>query len=639
ATGSTSNGKFGYAVALGTQGSDGPFKHDSFYQASAAFDPFATDPAVRALGVYQDDTSITNKSTLLKGSLKFSDTSRLTASWLSGAWWDDKTSNGDNDYMPFAVALTSGQNLLNAAIAANKASPGSDACNAANPKQFTLGPNTNGSTPGQGPGGVPDGGSVCQSPQSYAGFVDGWQGAGPSWQALRSNAYGLRYEATHGNNTLSLNTFTNVYRDSVDRTAQLPFTNVPTDNAQWSYEQASNVGLTASDDILGRDNEFGFGYFWENSAYQYQQNGALQPAPITHQNSYFLRDAWHPLNSRLTTYGNVWFKHSTVTNSSFVDPRLAFVYTQGDNVLRLAGGRTSTEPFPSDVESFFQPTAVGVFNGNVVCAGLNPVGAVPSSVLRPEEGVDQEFSFGHRFSGDTTLQLTLYNENIFDQIYNSLTLPLSDLNIPFDPTPYANAVARTCGISAAQALSLLGVSGTINIGHTLSRGIDLAGRIRISPSFYVDYTYDTLSTALKANDPSLINPLFGGNLTLIPNSQLPNVPLHKYSFTLDDTLWHDTEIQLETIYESDNNQRNLPAYTYSNLVLSVPIGRAVFSTTVNNLWNTYADYRGLIGEGYPLPLNSFAQRSDYAPFLGAQATERFGLPFRTIQFNYSVKVR
>lgn len=634
ATGSTSGGRFGYALAFGTQGQIGYFKHDRMYQASAAFDPFATDPAVRALGVYQDDTSITNKSSLVKARMNFSETSHLTASWLSGAWWNDKTGNGDNDYLPYEVALANGQNQL-----ANAISSGGDACNTANTGQFTVGTNANSSTPGIGPGGVPDGGSVCQTPQSFAQATYGWQGGGTDWQAFRSNAYGLRYESTLGNNTVSLSTFTNLYRDSVDKTFALPFTNQPGDAGSWNIEQAANAGITLSDDILGHNNEFGFGYFWENSAYYFQQNGVEQPAPTVHQTSYFLRDAWHPVNSRLTTYGNLWFKHSTITNSSFVDPRLALVYVEGNNVLRVAGGRTSTEPFPSQIQSVFMPSAVGTFLGHIVCSGFNSVGSVPSSVLRPEEGVDQEFSFGHRFAGDTTMQLTLYNENVFDKIYDNLTLPLSDLTVPFNPAPYANLVANQCGVTPTQALGLLGVSGSINIGHTLARGIDLAGRVRVSRPFFVDYNYDTESSILKSSDPSLVDPAFGGDLRLIPNAQLPNVPLHKWSFDLDYTFGHNVEAQLETYHESENNQKNLPAYSYSNLIVSVPLGKGLFTTSVNNLWQTYADYRGLIGEGYPKPLNKFAQPSDYQPFFGAQATERFGLPFRTIEFNYSVKVK
>jgi outer membrane receptor protein involved in Fe transport len=648
-TGSTEGGKFGYAVALGTQGQGGFFKHDYMYQASAAFDPYATDPAVRALGYYPDDTSLTLKSSLVKSEMNFSDTSHLTFSWLSSAWWDDKTGNGDNDYLPYEVALASGESQLAAAAA----SGGMDPCYNVNKNTFQPGANANGSTPGTGPNGKPDVPPpppgvppVCVTPQRFANLTDGWQGAGTAWQALRSNVYNLRYEKTNGDNTLSINTFTNMYRDSVDRTAELPFTSFPTDAAQWTYEQASNTGITASDDILGKNNEFGFGYFWENSAYAYllgtqPTGGVLQPSPIFHQSSYFVRDAWHPVNSHLTTYANVWFKHATETNSALVDPRLAFVYAEGSNVFRVAGGKTSTEPFAADIESPFVPKAVGTFLGNVVCQGnlANPVGSIPSSLLKPEIGVDEEFSYGHRFYGDTTTQLTLYNENILQQIYEGLNLPLSVLNVPFDPTPYIDAVATACGISPAEAATLVGVNGATNIGHVLARGIDLTGRIRATHSFFVDYTYDTESTALKSADPELVNPNYGGSLFLIPNSQLPNVPLHKWSFTLDYTFWHDIEAQLATYHESENNQSNLPAYTYSNFSLSVPIGASTFTTSVDNLWQTYADYRGLIGEGYPLALNSFATHADYEPYFGAEATERFGLPLRTINFNYSLRIK
>jgi len=117
ATGSLSSGKFGYALAYGTQGLDGPFHRDRFYQASAAWDPYATDPAVRALGVYQDDTAFVNKSGLIKLRYHFNDTSQLTATILSSSEWDDKTGNGDNDYIPYEVALATGQANLAASAA------------------------------------------------------------------------------------------------------------------------------------------------------------------------------------------------------------------------------------------------------------------------------------------------------------------------------------------------------------------------------------------------------------------------------------------------------------------------------------------------------------------------------------------
>ncbi len=642
ATGTAPGAKFGYALALGTEGLDGPFHHDYFYQPSAAFDPYAVDPAVRALGVYQDDNSMTNKSVLLKTRVNFNDTSELTATYLSGSDWFDKTGNGDNDYLPYEVALFTGQNLHASAAS----SGGADPCYNANPKTFMPGTNPNGSTPGFGPGGVPDGPNhpVCVTPQQYANLNAGYQGAGPAWAVFKSNSYALRYDGTIGKNTLSISSFTDSYGRDVSRTAQLPFINVPSDNAAWHNENSTNTGVTATYDIPGRNNDLGVGSFWENSSYYFLQGttatgGVQQLAPTFHDTAYFLRDAWHPLNSPLTTYGNVWFKHSTLTNTSYVDPRLAFVYTLGNNVIRLAGGKTSTQPFPADIESSFMLTPVGTFSAHVGCSGFNAVGSVPSSELKPEQGIDQELSFGHRFSGDSTVQLSLYNENVFDKIYDGLNLPLSDLTVPFDPTPYALQVQSKCGGTLADAIALLGVNGSINIGHTQARGIDLVGRARVSRPFFIDYDWSEESAILRSDDPSLINPVFGGSLFLIPNAQLPNVPLHKYSYAFDYTFGRNIEARLSTYHVSENNPKNLPAYGWSDFELSSPLGPGTISMTVENLWRNQAFYEGKIGEGYPLPLNSFAQASDYQPYFGAGATERFGLPFRTIQFTYSWKIK
>jgi hypothetical protein len=638
ATGTTSGGKFGYALALGTSGQDGYFHNAYFYQPAAAYDPFATNPAVRRLGIYKDDTALTNKGSLLKTQLNFSDASHLTLTWLSGNYWDDKTGNGDNDYLPYEVALATGQTQLAAARAS-----GSDSCTKANPATFTAPPNANGSPPDDSTPSNP----LCITPQQWAQATYGWQGAGPAWQSFGANGYSLRYESVVGKNTIALNTFSNIYLHTYDRTAQLPYIYVPpypngVPNPYWYNEKAADTGATLSDNIIVPDNELGFGYFWENSAYFYRVGGPGgaqdKPAPITHDTSFFLRDAYNPVASPLTTYLNLWFKHSTVTNTSFVDPRLAFVYKTGDNVFRVAAGKTSAQPFPSQLLSVFSPAALGSFQGNIKCSGFNAVGNLPSSDLKPEQGIDTEFGYGHRFGGDSTVQLTLYSENVFQKIY-SATVPLSDLGVPFNPAPYANLVASFCGVTQAQALSLLGVSGPINLGHMMARGLDLSGRIRISQPFYIDYDYGTTSSFLVSSDPSLVNPVYGGNLTLIPGSQLPNIPLHKWDVAFDYLIGQRLDVNLATYHVSENNPKNLPAYTYGNLTLSAPVGRGIVSATITNLWQTDADYRGLIGEGYPLALNKYATASAYQPFFGAQATERFGLPYRTIEFVYSLRVR
>ena len=644
----TLSGKLGYALAYGTQGLDGPIKQNFAYQASAAYDQYATDPAVRALGIYKDDTGFVNRSGLLKMRYDLSRVSRLTATYLGSYEWDDKTGNGDNDYLPYQVALATGDANL-------AAKSGSDPCPAG---QFTVSTANAGNTPGFGPNGVPDGGSPCQTPQSYAAANFGYQGAGPAWQSYHSNDYHIRFDTVAGRHMITLDGFSNFYHHSYDRTHSLPFQFVGLNpstgvdnqaNPFWYNTNDTNTGLTLSDNIVGDNNEVGFGYFYENTASFYdthtpRQTPALaELAPITHDTAFFLRDAYHPLSSHLATYLNAWFKSSTITNTSYVDPRIAFVYTAANDVFRLATGRTSTQPVPSQLDQPFSPASVGAFSGGgVSCSGFNSVGGVPSADLRPERATDAEFSYGHRFNSDSTVQATLYNVNINDQIYG-LTVPLTSVALPgFDPTPYVNVVLTQCpGITPAQALALLGVSGNVNIGHSLARGIELAGRQRVTSNFFIDYTYNTQSSILVSSDPVLIDPAFGGSLFLTPGSQLPGVPLHKVSYAFDYTIARLVDIRLSNYHVSANNSNNLPAYGYSNLAISAARGQSSFGININNLFQSHADYRNAVGLGEPLPLNSHASAAngDYAQYFGAGSTERFNLPFRTIEFNYSIKTR
>ncbi|HET9342667.1 MAG TPA: TonB-dependent receptor [Candidatus Eremiobacteraceae bacterium] len=637
ATGTQPGGKLGYAFALGTQGLDGPIRNDSMYQASAAYDQYATDPAVRALGVYVDDTGFINRSALAKLRYNFSETSHLTADVLGSAEWDNKTGNGDNDYLPYQVELASGEANLQSAIQS-----GTDSCNQGNPNEFTVQTGNGGGTPGFGPNGQPDGGSKCQTPQSFALANYGYQGAGPAWQAYHSDDYDLKYDKSAGNNSFVIDTFGNIYHHNYDRTFALPY-----GSPFWYVNNDTNSGMSVSDDIDATANDLGFGFFYENTASLYRNYtptstpAFTEAGPITHDTAFFLRDAYHAPASDLTTYLNTWFKHSTITNTSYVDPRIAFVLNKPSDVYRVAIGRTSTQPTPDMLDQPFSPASVGAFSGGgVSCSALNSVGNTPSTALKPEQATDEEASYGHRFSSDSTAQLTLYSTNLFGQIYGT-TAPLSSVSLPgFDPTPYANVIQTQCpGLSLQQAIALLGVSGNVNIGHTVARGIELTGRQRWSTRFFTDYSYDTQSSFLQSNDPSLVNPADGGSLFFIPGSQLPNVPLHKYSYSFDYTFGGSLEARIDTYHYSVNNSNNLPAYSYSNLDISKPLGNSTVSVDFDNLFNQDADFRNMVGLGVPLPLNHFAQASDYQQYFGAGATELFHLPYRTFEIHYTTKIR
>jgi outer membrane cobalamin receptor len=653
-TGAFGSGKLGYAFAYGTQGLDGPFNHDMFYQASASFDQYATNPATRQLGVYQDDNSFVNKSGLMKLIYDLNSKIHITAAYLGSNEWDDKTANGDNDYLPYQVELAAGQGNLASAI-----SSGSDPCNIANPNTFQVQHNNGGGTPGLDRNGNPDGGSQCQTPQSFAQANFGYQGAGPAWQSYHSNDYHIRLDTKLGQGDFAIDTFSNFYFHDYDRTFSIPFqcgsdssgNPVYPCTAQpfWHVDQDTNSGTTVSDDFNGAANDLGLGFFYENTASLYRQYSGVAPsatitAPITHDTALFLRDAYHKPDARLTTYVNAWFKHSTITNTSYFDPRIAFVWSNTNDVWRVAGGETSTQPTPAELDQPTSPSAIGAFTGGgVSCTSLNQIGNVPSAALRPERASDMELSYGHRFGGDSIAQLSLYNTNLFNQIYG-VTVPLSQVPVlGFDPTPYANAVSSLCpGVSPQQALALLGLGGNLNIGHTFARGIELTGRQHLVGGMALEYTYDTQSTVLQSQEPALIDPAHGGNVAFIPGSQLPGVPLHKYSYAFDYAFGKGVEARLSTYHLSENNSNNLPAYGYSDFDLSAPAGaNRLVSVNVNNVFQSHADYRNQVGLGYPLALNHFASAAngDYAPYFGSAATERFNLPFRTIEFTYQVKTR
>ena len=667
-TGSFSNDRWGYAVALGTQGINGPIKNTVFVQPAAAFDPSATAPNVVAADQYPVNSNITNQSQLYKVRYFAGSNTSITATALTSWYWDNKTGNGDGDFLPMDTALARANNAL-----ANYAPTGNPTPhNALNPPDCGagtfLGVGTGGNAYGYGFDGVtPDGGTTCVTPQQWANFNSGWQGAGPAWQAFTSQDYQVHVNSTMGRNTLNISGYQDLYAHTYDRTSQLPMTlQAPAASttgctpgctlvpglASWYNEAVNNAGAIGTFAMVGNNNEFAFGAYYDNTTSRFDNSGPdangnccvtiSQPDPSAHETSIFFRDTWHPLSSPLTTYVSAYFKHSSLTNTSYVDPRIAFVEDQGNDVYRLAVGYISTQPALTDVFSPFNASSPGSLNGNVHCGVLNSVGSGGNPNAKPERASDSEFSWGHRFGADSSIQLSLYSEPINSQLYTQ-TIPA--LNFPasfFGSTgygalnPYATIYQSTCGGTLAQANQFLGVDGVLNIGSGLAEGIDLAGRQRIGSRFFIDYEY-TVNSSTPINVPLSI---LQNNFALIPGSQLPNIPLHKANFALDYTFGKNVEARTETYFVAANNPKNLPAYDFSNLIVSFNTGpHGVLNAVVNNLFQQNAFNEGLIGEGYPLALNpQFAAQEDTTPLIGNNSTERFGLTFRTLELIYSYKL-
>jgi hypothetical protein len=622
--------RLGYAVAYGVGSVDGPFKNDYFYQPGAAYDPSATDPAVRALGVYKDDSLAVARSGLVKLRYDLSSATHVTLTSLSSSYWEDKTGNGDGDYLTPTVALATGKQLL-----ASKSSK--DPCPAG---EFTA-TNGNGTPWGTGPNGAPDGGAPCQTPQSYANDVTGLQGAGPAWQSFNFNDEAIHVESDGNRQNLRFDGYTNRYLNTNDRTFALPYVAEPGDVASWRNYNVSTTGADLSDAFVGRNNQFTVGYQYDNYAYDILKNAKLKGAPIVQETGPFLREAYHPQSSPLAAYASLYLRHATETDSSYVDPRLSLAYTAPGqhDVVRGAVGATTTEPAANLLDqafTFSKEFAAGG-GGGLNCGSPNSIGSAPSSVLKPERGVDEEASYGHRFSGDSQVELELYNINVYDYIASTIT-PLSTLGTGFlTPAQLQTAeatLASVCG-STANPLALLGVSGSVNVNQLRSRGFMLNGRQRVNPSLFFDYDWNLTSTVLVSAPVQYLEQ----NLTAVIGSQIPRLPLHTFDFSADGQPARKVDVRYTLHVVGDNNTKRLGGYNYSDVRVAGVVGPGTFAATISNVWNQNAFIYGYLGQGEPLPLNQYATKASYAPYLGAAATEQFGLPYRALFLTYTLQAK
>lgn len=622
-----------FAIAGGVQGRNGYFRHASFFQPTAAYDASApVGSADYNSGIYQDDSSVVNRGGLVKLRYAFgnpADQMHFTVHALSQYFWDDKTGNGDDDYNPYDTQLAIGNNLL----ASPPTPPAGITCA---PGTFYV-TNPNGQANGFSRNGNPNGGVTCQTPQQYAAFTTGFAGTGYTWQAFTVQDYAARFDAPLAHTRFSIDAYTNNYAQTYDRTYALPYVATPGDVASWQNPRVSSTGFTINDEIDGTNNDIGFGYAYNNYSYSYDSGSpgtiTYLPSPTVHEQATLVRDVFHPQGSHVVAYFNGAFKNSTITHTSYFDPRLAIVYSlTSSDVVRLAAGKTTSQPFATFVYTPLSLISPSGLVGNTICGALNAIGTGGNPNLLPERGVDEEVSYGHRFGGDSLIQATLYNTNVNNKIYGAL-VPVTNFSSSFlgDITGFSNIIAQAC---PGDPRSQLGVSVSANVGHLISRGVDLAGRARATRNLFFDYDYSIESAFVASLPVSVLQ----NNFKAVPNVQLPTVPIHKYNVAGDYSFRNGPEFRLTYYYVGINNPKNAPAYNYSNVQVTSAVGRhAVFSVAVNNAFNQYADIRGRLGEGVPLPLNQFA--TNYTPLVGQGSTELYGLPYRSVLLTLSLKSR
>jgi outer membrane receptor protein involved in Fe transport len=326
--------------------------------------------------------------------------------------------------------------------------------------------------------------------------------------------------------------------------------------------------------------------------------------------------------------------YSSITNTWTLNPRLAFIYDLSRNdVVRLAAGSADTQPYASQVFTPASLVAPGALPGNIDCTGLTIIGTVGNPSLLPERANDVDFSYGHRFGEDSQIQASVYSENVNDKIFpepiNTNALPPGLINT----APYQTIVNSQCGTGAG--VGALGVNSQTNIGRLLAQGVDIQGRERVTRKLFFDYDYSIETSVLKSADVLLLE----NNPTYIIGSQLPGVPAHKWQVAADATLGRNIDLRYTQYYVGVNNPKNTTAYNYGELSASIPFGEGRFNVAVSNVFNQFAQWNGLIGDGVPLALNKYATAADYAPFIGAGATESYGIPARQIYVSYTLRIK
>jgi outer membrane receptor for ferrienterochelin and colicin len=648
-----SYGNLGYAVGHVVTGTYGDFSPQDIFQSARPNNNLNLPNGGACTGSNDLTTCNTLLNTYLVGGnyrvqndlvklrYAFNPVTSLTLTGYDANQLSNSTGNGDDDDLPYDTRL--------AEIQAHTPTCGTSG--------YSVITNT---------------GTACYTAQQYAAASSGPYGGGADRnRGTTLQDFHARFNTTVlGNNSITLDAFRDYYdfrKNSTEAAGVDPTGQFYVGGGTYEDEYLT-TGFLASDDIVSRNNDLGFGYFLEHqriygnnfSPPQFTQDPTtgvfVLTAPGSFVNqpelgegdfSFFLRDQF-TLNNTFSLFANAWQRYSSVTQKGTLDPRLSLVFRPTpQDVFRITGGRANGDPSAvvklGGLGSFNNPSSL-----NPSCTFPNSIASSGNPAVSPESANDYEVAYGHRFWDDTAVNVSGYIANERERLFSGVepisAFPGAVTNpiIAAELAAYAAKIGSVCGatLTPATVLPYLGVSTTFNAASALYRGVEFTGRLRATPQFYADFVYDIQRSVLFGVPDSIL----AQNPTLINGAQIYAIPVHKGSLTLDFNDHRGIEAQIEGYYIGNNNDLNRPAYTFFNGFVTKTVSRnASFTLSANNLFDQNVSFYGYFGHQLYVPVNSLVAPTstsiqEAVAYGNGTSFEQFGLPPRLFQATLSLKI-
>jgi outer membrane receptor protein involved in Fe transport len=654
--GTGTEGKLGYAVAWGSQGTDGNFPPQvitqrallqtsvvnpgigSPFRPSADASPPPPDltnaNVYNLVNTYPVSGNYQQRNFVGKLVYTFSPKTAIQFTSYSAQDWSNSTGQGDNDYETFPYVLYGARQTLDSI----RSSPGGLNTILVNgqPRSChdSIAVLTNG---------LP--GFTCMTPVEYAlNFYGPFGGSIDRWRTLGNSDNDARLTQALGSGTITAEGFVDSYNYNEQKgPGAYTYGYGPGPNYLNLY---LNRGYLLQDEYSWSKNDFAFGYTWLHQSNTNGQFPFTLPNGTTYNvfgnnpplylatSSYFVRDAWTP-NNEFSTFASVWVQRSLNTSSTHFDPRVSLVYRPDPaDVFRVTAGRSYSEPDPSLIA--FAPPVYGAPSSINCPPAVTGTGAITSIAsvadpnLVPETASDMELAYGHGFTPTTNIQADVYQAWESDALLggNVPITAIPQIKVPQDYITKALDRLESCP-GLHPTIANLGFSTTYNAASARYRGIVLSTNVGITRNFSFNASFTVQSAAYVGIPTDILI----DNTSLIDGGQIYGIPLRQGTTGIAYQNSGGLAAQFNAFYFGGNNSWNRNPFWFTNFSVQKTSGPVTVGLGIYNLFNSVAQQYGYIGYGVYIPQNFYGLQAQGGATSGlAQSNEEFGLPFRQIYF-------